>query len=596
MPLRFWPALMIACFAAFAVADLQAGEPLRAIAWFVPGNTIEVLIAALGLRYAFGGVPRLNSVKALVKYSIFAILAPVAGALLSAHGIGPEYWTSWRICFLSEVLAFVTVTPVLLSWVNDGPALARKSRTLHLEGVVLLTGLVALSYVTFTYPENPVLPALLYSLAPLLLWSALRFGMLGITSSMIIVSSLSIWAALQGRGPFPHLISQIDVLSLQLFLIFAAVPFMVLAAVVEERKLAQEELRTDEEKLRLLLESAAEAIYGIDMEGRCTFCNPTCLRLLGYESTYDLLGKNMHDLIHHGCPDEPSSETEECSIFQAFRTGTGVHSDDVVLRRADGTSFPAEYWSHPQRKDQDVVGAVIAFTDITERKLTEEALAGVSRKLIEAQDQERTRIARELHDDIAQRLALSAVELAQVQQGLDGGTSEQRRRIATLRQRLADITTDVQTMSHQLHSSKLEYLGLVVTTKGFCREFAEQQSMKIDFESWDVPTPVPQEISLCLFRVLQEALHNAARHSGVNQFGVQLWGDTNGIHLTVVDSGAGFDLDAVNQHKGLGLTSMQERVKLVNGTFGIESKRMSGTTIHVCVPVESAKSSYSQVS
>ena len=590
VPLRIWPVLMIGSYGAFALVDVQAGESVRAIGWFVPANTIEVLIAALGLRYFSGVMPRLNSVRSLAKYFVFAIaLAPLAAAFLSARGIRHEYWLSWRMCFFSQVLAFITITPTLLSWVTEGPVLLRKSRTVHLEGMALLAGLIILSYIAFRHSANPASPALLYSLVPFLLWSALRFGMLGITTSTGIVASLSIWAALHGHGPFSGLVPLIDPLSLQLFLIFTALPFMLLAAVVEERKLAQEELRTDEEKLRLLLESAAEAICGIDLEGRCTFCNPTCIRLLGYGSADELLGMDMHLLIHHSRPNECLSGSGGCSVFQAFQMRERFHSENVVLWKADGTSFPAEYWCHPQRKGDDVVGAVIAFTDITERKRTQEVLAGVGRKLIEAQDQERARIARELHDDIAQRLALLAIELAQVQQGVQDGTSEERRRIATVRQNVADISTDIQTMSHHLHSSKLEYLGLVVTARGFCQEFSERQKMKIDFESRDVPTRLPQEISLCLFRVLQEALHNAAKHSGVNHFEVQLWGAADGIHLTVVDSGAGFELGAVSQKReGLGLTSMQERVKLVNGTFEIESKAMCGTTVHACVPFDLA--------
>src|SRR5947208_6300396 len=123
---KVWPVLIPASFAGFALADLHTGVPLSSIAWFIPGNTVEVLISAIGLRYCFEGVPRLNTVKALAKYSFFAIvLAPFAGAFLSAHGIGRNYWVSWKIVFLSEVLAFVTVTPALLRWVRGGRALMR---------------------------------------------------------------------------------------------------------------------------------------------------------------------------------------------------------------------------------------------------------------------------------------------------------------------------------------------------------------------------------------------------------------------------------------------------------------------------------------
>ena len=215
-----------ASFVGFAFADLQAGVPLSSIVWFIPGNTVEVLIAAIGLRYCFGGLPRLNSVRTLAKYSFFAVfLGPFAGAFLSAHGIARDYWMGWKIVFLSEVLAFVTVTPALLSWVGEGRALMRRSRALHLEGVTLIAGLVLVSYIVFTLPENSRSPALFYTLVPFLLWSALRFGWLGISTSLIAVTSLSIWGAVDGRGPFSNLVPLTDPLPLQMFLIFASITF-----------------------------------------------------------------------------------------------------------------------------------------------------------------------------------------------------------------------------------------------------------------------------------------------------------------------------------------------------------------------------------
>src|SRR5215471_12221255 len=196
VPLKVWPLLIPASFAGFAVADLQAGVPLSSIAWFVPGNTLEVLISAVGLRYCFDGVPRLNSVRALARYSFFAVvLGPFAGAFLSAHGIARDYWMGWKIVFLSEVLAFVTVTPALLSWISEGRLLMRKSRTRHLEGLMLIAGLVLISYIAFTVPANSRSPAPFYTLVPFLLWSALRFGWLGVSTSLIAVTSLSIWGA-----------------------------------------------------------------------------------------------------------------------------------------------------------------------------------------------------------------------------------------------------------------------------------------------------------------------------------------------------------------------------------------------------------------
>jgi PAS domain S-box-containing protein len=354
---------------------------------------------------------------------------------------------------------------------------------------------------------------------------------------------------------------------------------------ITNRKLAEEAHRESEDRLRLLLDSTAQAIYGIDLEGRCTFCNPACIRTLGYERDEEILGKNMHHLIHHSRADGTFLPAEECRIFRAFRAGEANHVDDEVLWRANGTSFPAEYWSHPQRRGQEIIGAVVAFFDITERKVAEAALASVSGRLIMAQEQERTRIARELHDDIGQRLALLANELQQFQQD-SPNLPEVRNRMEKLEKQTHEIVADIQSLSHELHSSKLEYLGIATAMRSFCKEFSERQAVKVDFSIEGV-TVVPSEISLCLFRVLQEALHNALKHSGVRDFNVELRGALDAVQLTVRDSGVGFDPVTVAKGRGLGLTSMQERLKLVDGIVSINSTPNGGTIIQARVPLDS---------
>ncbi len=188
------------------------------------------------------------------------------------------------------------------------------------------------------------------------------------------------------------------------------------------------------------------------------------------------------------------------------------------------------------------MGGILIFSeDITRRKLAEEALSDMSRKLIDAHEQERTRIGRELHDDIVQRLVMLAIQLDGVRQDIPDSASELSRVIVDLRDQTADIMEDVQSLSHELHSSKLEYLGIDVATKNFCKEFGEHQRVEIDFQSHDMPDALPTELSLSLFRVLQEALRNAAKHSGVKRFEVKLWGSAEDVQLTVSDLGVGFD-------------------------------------------------------
>ena len=221
--------------------------------------------------------------------------------------------------------------------------------------------------------------------------------------------------------------------------------------------------------------------------------------------------------------------------------------------------------------------ALSVIVDITERKLAEEAMAGFSRRLIEAQEAERTRIARELHDDINQRLAMVALSIKTAKQDLPD--SELKANLAEAIEQICELGDDIQALSHRLHSSKLEYLGLEAATAGFCRELSERQNIKIDFRCDRIPKGLSNEIALCLFRVLQEALHNAVKYSGVDAYEVSLTGASGEIELRVHDSGAGFDPESTNNRDGLGLTSMKERLRSVNGELSIDSKPGHGTTI-----------------
>jgi PAS domain S-box-containing protein len=143
---------------------------------------------------------------------------------------------------------------------------------------------------------------------------------------------------------------------------------------ITERKRAEEQVRENNEFVRLVLDSVPEGVYGIDIEGNCTFCNPACLRLLGFESATDLHGKHMHSVLHHTRDNGTPYPVEECRIYEAFRGGQGVHVDNEILWRADGSSVPAEYWSYPMFRHGEVVGAVVTFVDITERKRGEQLL------------------------------------------------------------------------------------------------------------------------------------------------------------------------------------------------------------------------------
>jgi PAS domain S-box-containing protein len=351
---------------------------------------------------------------------------------------------------------------------------------------------------------------------------------------------------------------------------------------ITARKRAEETLRESEEKFRSVFQDAGVGMIIVSPEGCFLAANGTFCDYLGYTEE-ELRTKTVQSVTS---PEDWPAFSKRLS--EALTEGRGFQRFEKRCLHKSGrivyTESSASLIRNQEGVPQYFVGEVL---DLTKRKEAEVVLSGISRKLIEAQEQERQRIARELHDDIGQRLALVAVGFDQIRQRAPALPPEVLRRMRDLQNQTMELSTDVQTMSHALHAPKLELLGLVAAMKSMCNEFGEHQRMEIDFSGHDLPSPLSSEASLCISRVLQEALQNAAKHSGVKHVDVQLRGSTEEIQLIVTDLGKGFDLNTAMKGRGLGLTSMQERVRVLNGTVTIRSKPMGGTTIHVRIPVRS---------
>jgi PAS domain S-box-containing protein len=339
-------------------------------------------------------------------------------------------------------------------------------------------------------------------------------------------------------------------------------------------------LRSQEELLKIFVKHVPAAVAMLDRDMRYLQVSDRWRVDFSLDSS-QLLGRSHYEVF----PDIPDQWKE---LHRRALAGEMLRADEDRWDREGGTTW-LRWEIRPWQDPDGLQGGVLIFSeDITHLKHAEEVLLGMSRKLIEAHEQERTRIGRDLHDDIVQRLALLAAELEGVQHDL---APELSQRMDDLRNQATQITNDVQLLSHELHSAKLEYLGIVGAIKNFCKEYGDRQKLEIHFTSHDLPTAIPGELSLSLFRVLQEALRNATKHSGVKSFEVRLWGTPDEIHLTVMDSGAGFDSAAARQGRGIGLVSMEERLKLLKGTLAIESQPMRGTTIHARVPFTSSRDS-----
>jgi PAS domain S-box-containing protein len=350
------------------------------------------------------------------------------------------------------------------------------------------------------------------------------------------------------------------------------------------RKLAEEAIRESEKRYRRIVETTNEGVWLLNASLYNSYVNRQMAEMLGYEPN-EMIGRSVFDFYF--------SEDVELKKQVLERRQQGWREQiEERLRRKDGSELWARISAVPLFKENgEFDGSLAMVEDITERlrgererKQAEEALSKVSQKLIQAQEDERSRLARELHDDINQRLSLLAVTLDGLKKELPAAADQLRQHLSAASAQVADIGKDIQALSHRLHSPKLELLGLAAAASSFCKEFSRRQNVEIDFQSENVVRNLPDNISLTLYRILQEALQNAVKHSGSRHFRVSLVGGTNEIELTVQDSGFGFEPDEAVKGSGLGLASMKERMKLVDGELSIDSQLQHGTTIRARVP------------
>ena len=352
---------------------------------------------------------------------------------------------------------------------------------------------------------------------------------------------------------------------------------------ITDRKLAQDVMRESEAKFRALFESNVLPIVYWHERDAVMDANDAYLRLIGFTQEELKAGKVRWD------PTVPDTET---AIEREAR-------EVLASRRQPFIQFEKEYRLRDGRRVPVLVAASLlpgksdsgmAFVvDLTERKLTEQKLRDLTARLFHSQEEERTKIARELHDDIGQRLALIEIELEQLSQMTSEPSEDVPRLIQELSQQTREIATDVQHISHELHPPKLEYLGLVPAVKALCRELSAHKKIRIDVEAHDMSTSIPRNIALCVYRVVQEALQNVVKHSRSAEARVVLDESADHVDICICDSGIGFDPESTAAKTGIGLISMHERLRLVRGTLAIESYPRQGTSIKIHVPLTVAE-------
>jgi PAS domain S-box-containing protein len=350
------------------------------------------------------------------------------------------------------------------------------------------------------------------------------------------------------------------------------------AADLIERTRAEEALRDSEERFRLIANTAPVVVWMSNANKECTYLNQTYLDLTG--QPFDAaLGNGWMDRIH-------AEDVVECwDIYARAFDRREPFQMDFRLRRYDGDYRWMVSTGAPKYHGNGSFTGYIGFAiDVTERRLAVQALATIDQRLIDAQEEERSRIARELHDDIGQRLALLSMGLDAAARASGAPATVGRQKIEAALEEVMNLAQDVQALSHRLHPARLEYLGLAAAAAVLCREVSSERALEITFNAESIPDGLSRRVAECLYRVLQEALQNAIKHSGSPKIDVTLRGEVDEIQLTVRDFGAGFEV-STTPGRGLGLTSMKERVRAVRGRLAVLSEPQHGTTILASVPL-----------
>jgi PAS domain S-box-containing protein len=340
---------------------------------------------------------------------------------------------------------------------------------------------------------------------------------------------------------------------------------------------AEQEMKEHAMYMDALISNVPLGIVIKDENHLVRFCNPEFEHMFLYTQA-EIQGKHLDDLI------APHDREEATQLSNAVQSGGVVHTT-ARRRRKDGTFLDVELHGVKVFSGKSFVGAFAIYQDITERRKSEEKLIAMRNRLTRAQEEERARIARDLHDDAGQRLALLSIDLEQLKQASMKLKSSLTQQLESLVKAASEITSDVHNVSRRLHPSQVELLGLAVALSNFCKDFASRNSMEIVFVDAGLRQKPPQDAALCLYRVAQEAIRNVQKHSGTRRALVQLDEITGSMRLRVSDQGGGFDPDSADFAQGLGLLSMEERLHSLGGELFVHSRCGGGTCIEACIPL-----------
>ena len=595
-PKRWWWFLLLAALPVHFGVELQAGVPVSMVAcWFI-SNCCEALIGALLIKRFTDGAVRFDTARHVGVFIVAAVLAPFLSSFMDAgfvvlNGWGAgSYWQIFRMRFFSNVLAELTLVPFIVMWVSEGiPSFRLVSPYRHIELAVMVLALSIVGVIVLGghVGESPT-PVLLYAPLPFLLWAAVRFGPKGISTALVAVTFLAIWGAINGLGPFVGNSPEANALSVQLFLIVVSVPLIILAAVIQEQSHLRGVSAKNEEQLEVALDAAQMGTWDWHIQDNETRWSVHTKRIFGFQPT----DPEVPPEVFYGMLHEDDRQVVRKAIEQAIRE-SGPYAAEFRMPQPNGTVR----WVRGQGKVLfDEAGKPVRMVgvnvDITARKDAEEELSErnsqirmLAGRLISAQESERRRISRELHDELSQRVAALSITISRLKRGLPATENQLIAELDEIYRDTNELNSHIRQLSHELHPAALEHLGLEKALAAYIAEFQRQEEIETTFGASLSGAAIPFETSVCLYRIAVEGLRNIAKHSRAKSASILLAENEDLLVLTVADSGRGFDIDAVRTGDGIGLISAEERVRLLDGKFEIKSKVNQGTKLIVEVPL-----------